>query len=254
LSCEASAKQVGEDGPQPKRLARRGGRKLLGFHVALFAVLGLVIAGALLYKPLELRYAVYKVQRTRYSTIDDIDISSSDGSSPPVAGKWMNICLDAAKRGNRLAMETIVDKHSTLIAPGTGTSVTITPGTEGTETVGHVAACRQSELFFEVLDRRDDGKVLETLVGAACQCFDLGDRNAQPEDIVGMFRAASFRHKGNRRLGTVAGLKDAFVVLKQARAPETRRIAECALDLLRRRFRRELEKIRGSESAKKPPE
>ena len=72
-------------------------RKYLCFVIAAFVLLGLVGLGVYLYKPLRLKYAIYRVRRTDY------------GKQHNMPDEWLNICVDSACRGNRPAMEVVVD-------------------------------------------------------------------------------------------------------------------------------------------------
>jgi hypothetical protein len=116
-------------------------RKLFGFYVAAFALLGSAVAGAFLHKPLTLRYAIYRIRRTQY---------------PNVADQWLTYCTTAACHGNRRAMEVAID-YGYVIPEGHTTS---TP-------TFLLLMMSQPELYFDVLSERDDGDVLARLLGDA---------------------------------------------------------------------------------------
>lgn len=185
-------------------------RKYLGWTVALFALLGLVGAGALLYKPLRTRYAIYKVQHT---TEDDV-------VKGRVANErycqWANECLAAAKAGNRLAIEAVID------ASNFGDeSFSYTTGT-----VAFEAAAAQPSAFFAALNKRSPERIAEVLLDIQVCINGDFDAELRPGD----YRNDQTPRGVVRELGRHLNAKD----------PEVRRVATAALAFTRRRFAKEL--------------
>jgi hypothetical protein len=183
-------------------------RKYLGWTVALFALLGLVGAGTLLYRPVRLRYAVYRVQHTTWDDIWKKRVDAFQYES------WLGDCIAAACQGNARAMEAVID------ASGFGDGFIA----ETTCTMAYEVAARQPQAFFRVLARRPDAQVIEVLGDIAAVCAKERPGNY---DWAGV---------------SLKEVADELVICSQSSdlGPEFRQTAAAALDFTRRRFAKEL--------------
>ena len=170
----------------------------------------LVGLGAWLWKPLTLAYAIHRVE----GTAEYLPIRR--GMGIPVADRWLVYCMEAARSGNRRAMELVI-KHAGVKTPPSYRG-SVTAPLEGPD-VAFLAAADQPRLFFETLDRCDDQKVLAVL-GAL---LDVSG------EAFGIKRVAS---PGEAARELEALLKDQDVAV--------RGVARSALDFARRRYAREL--------------
>ena len=112
-------------------------RKYLGWTVGLFVLLGLVGAGTLLYRPFRLAYVIHHVRHTTWDDLcksrDFFDYINS-----------VDECAEVACKGNRLAMEAVID------ASGLGDGAV----SEMTGGIAYRVVAKQPEAFFEVLSQR----------------------------------------------------------------------------------------------------
>ena len=194
----------------------RHGRSLVGFYVALGVVAVLVGLGVLLYQPLRLRYAIHRVEHAPQLYFPPIHPCAKVF----VADKWLIVCLDAARGGNRRAIEVIID-HAGVTMPRSPLSEEM--NIWGPD-VAYLAAEAQPESFFEALDRRDNQQTLQVLEAVRESSYGdsglrYGTEGGLPREV---FLAESLEY--------LAGSGDA----------QARRVAQAALDFTRRRFAREL--------------
>jgi len=191
-------------------------RKYLRFVIAAFVGLGLVVAGVFLYEPLRLTYAIYRAQHTKSCYRDKL-------TDRWVADVWLMRCVRAAGKGNRRAMEVLVERSGVITADW-GNSVPrpqLYGGNYPYPDVAYVAGREQPALLLEVLEAREDEKVLEVL-GEVVMCIN-------GYGAVGLPCLAKAEYlDGNLKAGCdVADATDA-------------RLAREALVFVRRRFAKEL--------------
>jgi hypothetical protein len=215
----AGAKPHGEDRTleakpyEPPKPAR----SLAGFYVATGAVSLLLLVAVFAYRPLKLRYAIYKVRQnhSRYQV--------GPMRRPPHADEWLRLCLDEAGSGNREAMRLLIDIsgaklpwHEEEIGSG---------GDYVTYDVTYPVAKSQPDQFFEVLGERSDAEVLRIL-WALCQSAHAHAGGP------------SFFRDGH----TARQLVDDLDLLATAKNPEAVRVGAAAAEFARRRFSMELAK------------
>jgi hypothetical protein len=206
--------------------------------------LAVLLAGVFLYRPLKLRYAIYRVRNTDYT------IPDGHGAECLHPDKWLMLCLDEACRGDRTAMQVVVDCPEIVRLERQAKHHGAVPRSPKGIPVTFIAAQAQPALFFDLLDQRDDATVIRALSVTMWQCCDPDDPNAQLEDILEAMGGAMRRLGGIDRISksvAVVWLEAGFLALRRSKRQETRCIAECALTLLHRRFAREL-----AEAQKKP--
>ncbi len=196
-----------EKKPGPSR------RAIIGWSVGMFMVLGLAVGGSVAYRPLRLVYAIHRVRQTDYK--------------PRVApDKWLLLCLDGARDGNRQAMEAVVDRALVRGGP-------VFRAQDGMRlfnpTFAFEAARAQPELFFDVLDGYDDKEVRKALVGLERECWSASGRT----------RLGPIGRLVLREI-TLGNLFEEYRVHASDPAPRVRRVARAALDFGRRRFAKEL--------------
>ncbi len=192
----------------------RADRKYLAVVIAALVLLALAVAGALAYKPLRLKYAIYKVRSSGY-----VDYP---GIRPRPDDRWLRTCLDAARNGNRQAMEFLIERARLYSADVPVQDAVIDAVTVGTSCL-FLAAAAQPDLFAEILNQYDDQRVKDLIehVTLSCMSADLGD------DVDAIWDSIRF---------TAKELED----LSQSSDPEVRRVARATLEFLRRRFAKEL--------------
>jgi hypothetical protein len=137
--------------PAKQPASPRRERSLLGFYIAMAIAAALFGLGVWLYRPLRLRYAIYRVE-----TAPMASSLSSSWHKMDIADKWLLEVRDAARRGDRRAIGVILDHADFRVARRTrGTSVRWEP-------VVRLVAEDQPERFAEMLaHRRDKQKILE---------------------------------------------------------------------------------------------
>jgi len=194
-----------EAGEQP---ASEKGPSLAKFYVAIGIVVALVGLGALLYRPLRLRYALYKAEHNPYSP------RVVDGRSQ-LADEWLVLCLDAADGGNSHAMELVINRYWVGILVKSAESGD--PALLERKSIALLAAKAQPRLFFEVLGRGDDRKVLAVL-------------QALLSDKDGFFWAP----EGS---GEPRALLVKWAALAKSSDPEVARLGAAATEFLRQRFK-----------------
>lgn len=194
-------------------------RKYLRFVIAAFVLLALAVAGAFLYKPLRLRYATYRVQSSGY-----VDYP---GIRPRPDDRWLRTCLDAARNGNRQAMELLIER-ARLYSADVPVQDAVFVGTSYL----FLAAAAQPDLFTEILNQYDDQRVKEIIehVTLSCMSADLGD------DVDAIWDSIRF---------TAKELED----LSQSSDPEVRHVARATLEFTRRRFAKELAEAKAKKKA-----
>jgi len=207
----------------------RADRKYLGWTVALFALLGLVGLGTVLYRPLRLRYAIYRAEQDSY-----LPPISHAGSRRP--DKWLLLCLDAATHGNERAMEVVVNRWWVgRWEPSTGKA------SYKRVSIAFSAARAQPQLFLRVLERADDQKVLATL--EAITSTDVGFVAWTGGGVV-------YVPTGVNQPKALLTELDA---LAKSDNPETARLAVAAAEFLSRRFAKELAEAEKAEKAAPKP-
>ncbi len=196
-------------------------RKYLWTVVGLFTLLGLAGLGALLYRPLRLQYAVYKVRHTTWEQWR----RDFDQGKDAAYERYLKECVEAACRGNRPAMEAVID------ASGFGDGYIA----ETTSEIAYQVAASQPDAFFRALDRRKAGRVREVLSDIADSCASKSEAEYGPgaEDP------------------SPKSLAKAFKAYSEAKAPEVRLVAAATLDFIRHRFSKELAEAEGR-NAKEP--
>lgn len=191
----------------------RADRKYLAFAITALIMLGLVGLGAYLYKPLKLRYAIYKVRGTDYR-------AKYEWTEAPIGDDWLMLCLDAACEGNRQAMEVVVERAGVKFLTGW-------PPTSSTDPtlydVSYCAAVARPELFFEVLDRHNDRQAIKVLQVVADSAY-----------------CGSGTRLSVQGLTVLEGLIQEFEMHAKSNKPEVRLVAASALAYARRRFAKEL--------------
>lgn len=178
--------------------------KLLGFYIAAFVLLGLVVAGVFLYRPLRLRYAIHRVEEI-------------DAACGPLGAdaEWFEEVEHSAFRGNRSASAALIDYIL---------GRELTPGRPCSRLFEF--AKQQPDLLFALLDERPSGQVLGALGTIVLSC----GLKAHPKVFAGVTMP-------------LYGADDIRVNLEiqlQSRLPEVKGVAQVTLAYLRRRFAKEL--------------
>ena len=204
--------------------APRKPRSLVGFYVGMGVVILLIIVGVLAYRPLRLRYAIYKVSKCQPIVRAD---GTTDGTTED---KWVLICLEGARAGNEKAINALISRLDLRVR------TTQPPGSkEMAHSVVYLAALAQPGLFFEVLAKRND-----KYVGVTLWCLN--------ESLWGPQRP----HWG-MNIGSPGWYVDMFKFHVESHAkrdhPERLRVSQHALDFTRRYFADELA---GIEKGKAP--
>ena len=189
-------------------------RKYLWTVVVLFALLGLVGLGVLLYQPLRLRYVIHRVQSAK--SLDGFDSEFS-------YLEMVETCVAAARGGNRLAMDAVTDS-SAFGNAALG---------DGLSDVAYRVVASQPQAFFEVLDRRPDEKVIRVLGDITDACLSEDQKELYMIEEPSVNKLAQELRK-----------------LTNSGNPEVRKVAQAALDFTRRRFARELAEAEKAEGAK----
>jgi hypothetical protein len=177
-------------------------RKLNRREVTLFALLGLVALGALMYRPLQLRHKIHKVQSAR----------SLDGfKSEADYLEAVEACVSAARSGSRPAMDAVIDS-SAFGNAALG---------DGLHDVAYRVVASQPRAFFEVLGNRPDAKVIQVLgdIAGACLSEEHGELHGPVEPPIGNV-ARELRK------------------LVHSRSPGARKVAQASLSFVCRRFGR----------------
>jgi len=204
----------------PYARARVPDRKYLWTVLALFGLLGLVGLGALLYRPLMLQYAMYRVRSSGY--VDEPGLRARPGD------RWLDTCLDAAQSGNHLAMRFLTERAllwSGEFSPRKAIDVSASRL--------YKAAAAQPELFIAILDRREDQDVIRLIehVTISCNSVDCG-LHTHP--------VCEFPRGAEQLLGR----------LTQSKRPDVQHLAAATQDFIRRRFARELAEAEKAGGAK----
>jgi len=203
------------------------GRSLVGFYVALGVVAALVGLGAWLYKPLHLRYAIYRLE---HSVARDV---------PP---DWQALkeCSAASLKGNRPALKTIIDACGVRRF---GMSIQLERGAPDGgiyDNPAYAAFQAQPGPFLEVLsDCPDDQtkRTIETIMLIALS--QDGFRSAHRDELTGQ------KHCGfPSALELIRGMESH---LAKVRRPEVRQALAVAIDFTSRRFARELTQAEDAE-------
>lgn len=141
-------------GPAEQPASPRRERSLTGFYIAVGVAAALFALGTWLYRPLRLRYAIYRVENA-----PPAPPLPSSALKLEFADKWLLEVLDAARRGDRRAIGGILDHADFRAARRTrGTSVRFVP-------VICFVAEAQPERFSELLERRQDKREILDIVG-----------------------------------------------------------------------------------------
>jgi hypothetical protein len=190
--------------------AKRG-RSLVGFYVALGVVAALVGLGVLLYKPLTLCYAIHAVRSGRCTELP--------GIFPRARNRWLEVCLDAARGGNRRAMDALVE----CSRPGPGFDAKVTDADFVGPSRLYLAAEARPGVFGAALDRLDDRRAREVIehITLSCLAGEVGDQC-------------------DAAFGSLAHQAAELARLSRLDKPGVARVAQAALDFARRRFAREL--------------
>ena len=204
--------------------ARVPDRKYLWTVVSLFTLLGLLGLGVLLYRPLKLRYAIYRTKHADYSwRLPDL--------ATPWADKWAELCLSEACKGNRAAADAVIDACGAM-QPDLERAETNSFHTWTTcVSITYPLAAEQPDMFFELLGSRLDSKVLKVLAEIVQGVY--GDWN--------LYKIADLGHP--RPSEIVVALEPALRIENT----KARRVATAALNFTRRQFAREL-----AEAERKP--
>ena len=205
----------------PYASAKVPDRKYLWTVVALFGLLGLLGLGVLLYQPLRLRYAIYRVERDRSRSL----------SHPNRPNQWLEICLGAAVRGNPRAMDIVIDRHWVRMESAGNSH-------PESRSIAFLAAKAQPLVFMRALERVDDRNTLSVL-------WELASDGFTPE---GGFPPDGGFVYVPERTGEAAALIKALQTLVNSDDPQSARLGAEARDFVQRRFAREL-----AEPEKVPP-
>jgi hypothetical protein len=194
----ALAPSPGSDrSPQGSAVERK--RSLLGFYIAMAVILVTTVAGVVLFKPLRLRYAMYRVRH-------------GDGNPD----EWLMICRRAACTGDRAAMRVVVERAGTkFLLRDAGSELAFID-------VTYFAAEAQPQLFFEIVSEHDDERVLDVLWEVASS-----KRNMLPGGPPGI--------KPTRLSPECVATHFDSVLGSTGYAPY-RSVASASLDFMRRRF------------------
>jgi hypothetical protein len=197
----------------PYASAKVPDRKYLWTVVVLFALLGLVGLGVLLYRPLMLQYAMLRVRSSGY--VDEPGLRARPGD------RWLDTCLDAAQSGNHLAMKFLAERALLW----SGATHPLADSRDVSMSRLYQAAAAQPELFTAILDRcsdQDARKLIEH-VTLSCDSANLGDATE-----------AYWR--------SLKGVEQSLAELTSSRSPEVQGLATATLNYTRRRFAKELAK------------
>jgi hypothetical protein len=177
-------------------------RKYLGWAIAGFVLLGLVALGALLFRPLQLRHKIHRVQSAK----------SLDGFAREADYlETVQACVSAARSGSRPAMDAVIDS-SAFGNAALG---------DGLYDAAYRVAAGQPQAFFEVLGKRPDAKVVQVLGDIAGACL-----SEERKELHG---------RVDPPIGNVAGELRKLV---HSRNPGARKVAEASLSFVCRRFGR----------------
>ena len=149
---------------------------MLGFYIGIGTVLAFIVTGAFMWKPLRLRYAIYRLEQV---TEEDVNTPGFDWDA--YAG-WSSTCLRAAHDGDRRALKAFMPLLLWRIPALQGGSAAISSVlTHGTG-FGFVMSC--PDLFFSVLDEMpdDDAKKIISDIEHVCWIMrDLLDEAEMPK-------------------------------------------------------------------------
>jgi hypothetical protein len=230
--------------PESADQPAKHGRSLIGFYIALGVVATLVGLGVWLYRPLRLAYAINRVE----STVEYLPIRP--GMGIPVADKWLLYVTEAARAGNRRAMGVIIGRAGVKTPPKYGGS-SLWPSSEGPDVVV-LAASDQPQLFLDVLDHCDAGRVLEVMavLGEECErsygMFPVAVAKpmrfsppAGPADVAARFESVL----ETARMGSDAERSAALV-----------KLAQPSLTFIRQRFAKEIAEAEQAKNKKERSE
>jgi hypothetical protein len=191
---------------------------LLGFYVITGVILALFAAGYFAWTPLRLRYAIYSVRQKYgdpYPAVRSGDQLHAD--------EWFTCCLDHACKGNRSAMDAIIDFSGVMVDDG---EWELSPGVvlPASACAGYLAAKAQPEIFLQQLSSRSDDRVLHVLP-ILCRA-----------PLV--FNKPPWYMSGNRV--NVKAIEAMLQERLSAKDPGDSRLAELTLEFVRDRFAKEL--------------
>ena len=202
-------------------------RKYLWWTLTLFALLGLVGAGTLLYKPLKLRYAIFRLEH-----VNDDDLAQRQVDDLALMN-WHLDCLNAACAGNPRAMKTMVAWAYGPVWQRRRWSQEWMPAS------AHDPATAQPGLFFQELEGYPDDAARGALMDIICDyCYRnqrIGPRVVLPYDDKAKTLTAYFE-----RMLNSGNAKDC-------------RVAQAALEFAKRRFAKELAQAEKAEKAAPKP-
>jgi hypothetical protein len=211
--------------PEPADQPARPGRSLVGFYIAVGVVAALFVLSVSLYKPLRLRYAIHKLDRS----------PAAGGSGTPLMDEtWQrefDLCVKAARGGNEPAMAAVFRQAQRLPF--------ITCDTEMEAALAALAES-QPQLFYRRLTRWPQGFILSVLKAIEHRCYqaDQGARGNEvqfklPAPKPGLSADEEFRR------GVQLVVED-LEEYDRSPSDEARGLAKPALDFARRRFPKEL--------------
>jgi hypothetical protein len=210
--------QQGSPAETPKR------RKLLGFYVAALTLLGLVAAGALVYRPLKIRHSARIVCRKA-------ELGSFSWDDGAFMGHFAR-CVDAASQGNPLAMDACV--AMLVCQPGRLRKgmPDFYPPPAMREDFYSISA-RQPALFFAVLGSRTKQEARAALEIILDEASSAGRVRGVP---VYFFSTSS-------------SLVNRAQELSRSSNAEVNRLATAAHEFIRHRFAKELAEARNNSRA-----
>jgi len=194
----------------------RPARSLMGFYVAAGVILTLVGLGVLLYKPVRLRYAIYRLEHA--------DPKECGWNRPlnSECGRWIDHVARGACHGNVLAMRALLKQ---LSLPGSLELPVY-------DNAGWVAT-HQPRLFIQELDPLPDEGVKMVLQRL------LNDLSAYDDPVPGFWPEVQLK-----------GFAEDFENRLQSKDPRIREAALAALDFMRRRFTKELAEAAAEQARK----
>jgi hypothetical protein len=193
-------------------------RKYLWWTLTLFALLGLVGAGTLLYKPLKLRYAIYRLEHTDPE-------EGTQGRLNAAYALWIDDVAHGARSGNVLAMRTLVKQLSLSQARRLPIY----------DSAGWVAFS-QPDLFIQELAKLPDDGVKMGLWRL------LNDMSAYDDPVPSSWPKVQLR-----------GFAKDLETRLESKNPGIRKAAAVSLDFMKRRFAKELAETEKAEKAAPKP-
>jgi hypothetical protein len=226
--------------PAEQPLAPRKGRSLTGFYIALGVVAALIGLWVALRGPIELRYAIYRLQHPAWKANRGDEYG------------WVILCGAAACRGNRGALEALMGRPESF-SYWTRKSALFTYFS---------IAEAQPRMVVKVLRTRQDEEVISVLedvcYGLSCKIEGVDYLNFSVPPKRPSYDPCLVTTSDEVWPTTASRTKSMLAYLDRLRLPkdtEDQQLVVMVSDLLRRRFAKELdeaEKVKAGEPT--PPE